>query len=243
MTLIPLPRLKPLRERSRLSILTLFSTVVIAWIALAGQARADVIVDFENNPNLPAQPNNFNAAGATQTYSQAGAYSISGGVALGNPTFLAAFAAHGSAPNLYGTADFADPSLLPTITLTLPGAELVTNVSGVFFNGQSVAETYVLTAQSGATTVGTQTFTLPAATSTADFSNFSLTSTTALPITSVTFTTPNAGANGYDFFVDTIHITPGSAVAVPEPSPFALAGALGALGMAGAWLRRKRAAA
>jgi len=52
-----------------------------------------------------------------QTYSQAAIFTISG--VLGNPTFLPAFTTNGTLPNLYGTADFADPSLLPTITLDM----------------------------------------------------------------------------------------------------------------------------
>src|SRR5438105_4448121 len=98
----------------------LLAVVLGAAFFLMGPApparAAFVTIDFENNPSLPTQPNNFAAAGAMQTYSQSGVYTISGGVVLGNPTFLASFAAHGSAPNAYGTADFADPSLLPTIT-------------------------------------------------------------------------------------------------------------------------------
>jgi len=37
---------------------------------------ADTIINFETNPSLPAQPNNFAAAGAMQTYTQAGVYSL-----------------------------------------------------------------------------------------------------------------------------------------------------------------------
>lgn len=219
------------------------AAIALACLAQAGRARADIVLDFENNPNLPAQLNNFAAAGPMQTYSQAGVYSITGGVALGNPSFLAAFAAHGSAPNLYGTADFADPSLLATITLTLPSTELATAVSGVFFNGQPDAESYVLTAFSGGSTVGTRTITLAGSSSTSDFYNFSFTSTASVPITSVTFTTPNAVTNGYDFFVDSIHIVPGTLSAVPEPASLILLGQVGVVGLAVARLRRRRIAA
>ena len=229
-------------QRAGMSIIALLTAMIVASIAPAGQAHAGIVVDFETNPNLPAQPNNFFAAGAMQTYTQAGVYSITGGVALGNPNFLAAFASHGSAPNLYGTADFADASLLQTITLTLPTAEHVTAVSGVFFNGQTIAEDYIITAMSGGLTVGIASITLPANSSNLDFYNFSFSSTTALPITSVTFTTPNAALNGYDFFVDTINIVPGPTSAVPEPSTLALAGVFGLMGLASAWLRRERAA-
>ena len=227
-------------RRSARSRLARLADLVVDGMVPAGQARADQVIDLENNPNLPAQPNNFAGAGAMQTYSQAGVYSISGGVVLGNPNFLAAFATQGSAPNLYGTADFADPSLQATISLALPTAEGVTSVSGVFFNGQSVSETYTLTAMSGGTTVATQTFTLAAASSTSDYYDFAFSSTTTLPITSVTFTTPNADTNGYDFFVDTIHIVPGSVV--PEPSTYLMIVEFGLVGFVGAWFHRKRAA-
>src|SRR5262249_9622075 len=125
---------------------------------MAPEARADFVLDFETNPALPTQPNSFAAAGAMQTYSQAGVYTVSGGVVLGNPTFLASFAAHGSSPNAYGTTDIADPSLLSTISLVFPSAETVTSVSGVLFNGQPIPETYTVLAFSGMTQVASQTF-------------------------------------------------------------------------------------
>src|SRR5262245_7858096 len=93
--------------------------VGVALVVLAGAPPAwATTINFETLPSLPAQPNNFTAAGPMQTYSTAGLFTLSGGVVLGNPTFLAAFAAHGTPPNAYGTADFADPSLLDTITFT-----------------------------------------------------------------------------------------------------------------------------
>lgn len=119
----------------------------------------------------------------------------------------------------------------------MPAAELVTAVSGVFFSGQNVAENYSLTAKSGGTTVGTATPTLPSALSTLDFFNFSFTSTTALPITSVTFTTPNSNANGWSFFVDTIRIVSGPA-AIPEPSPVLLAAVAILTGLGCRWVRK-----
>jgi len=198
------------------AIILLFAALTLT---LGGPAlAAPITIDFENLPSLPAQPNNFAAAGPMQTYSMAGVFSIMGGVVLGNPTFLASFAAHGSPPNLYGTADFADPSLLATITLTLPSAEDITSVTGLLFNGQNTAETYVVDAFSGATLVDHNTFTnVQPDTSTNGFRNFSLTSNAANPITSVTITTPDATLNGWDFFVDTIQIS-AAVISTPEPS-------------------------
>jgi hypothetical protein len=195
-------------------------------------SAAPITINFETLPALPTQPNNFAAAGAKQTYSSAGVFSIDGGVALGNPTFLAAFPSHGTPPNLYGTTDVADPSLLSTITLTLPSAEDIISVTGVLFNGQPIAENYVVDAFSGATLVAMNTFTgMAAASSTSAFGNISLSSVAALPITSVTITTPNAGANGWDFLVDTITITAAAVTPAPEPSTalILLSGALGLL--------------
>jgi hypothetical protein len=173
-----------------------------------------------------------------QTYNVPGVFTVSGGVVLGNPTFLASFPAHGSPPNLYGTTDIADPSLLSTITLTLPGAEDITSVTGVLFNGQPTIESYEVDAFSGATLVASQIFTNMAADSSlSGFGNFSLASNAANPITQVTFTTPNANLNGWDFFVDTITITAG-VTGVPEPST-ALLLLSGALGLLAARRRRR----
>jgi hypothetical protein len=199
-------------------------------MGLAPRARADFVLNFETPPfPTTAQPNSFAAAGPMQTYTQAGVFSISGGVVLGNPTFLASFAAHGSPPNAYGTADFADPSLQSTITLTFPAAESVTSVSGVLFNGQPIPEDYTLTAFSGLAPVANQTFLGVQADSNVNgFRNFLLSSSTALPITSVLITTPNAGTNGWDFFTDSIQVrvtaVPTTPVGVPEPGTLLLVG-------------------
>jgi hypothetical protein len=190
---------------------------------LAAPARASVLINFETTPALPTQPNNFAAAGAMQTYTQSGVFTISGGVVLGNPTFLASFPAHGSPPNTYGTCDFADPSLLQTISLTFPAAETVISVGGVLFNGQPVPEDYTVSAFSGLTPVGNQSFLgVPADSSASGFRNYLLTSSPALPITSVTITTPNAAINGWDFFTDTIQVTTGTATTTPIPEPATL---------------------
>jgi hypothetical protein len=201
------------------AVILLFAALTLAVGCPA--VAATITIDFENLPSLPAQPDSFfNADGTTrpeQTYTDPGVFSVSGGVVLGNPTFLASFAAQGSPPNLYGTTDIADLSLQSTITLTFPSAEGVVSATGVLFNGQPIAENYEVDAFSGALLVASQVFTNMAVdSSTSGFGNFSLTSTAALSITSLTITTLDAALNGWDFFTDTITITP-STVAVPAP--------------------------
>lgn len=195
-------------------------------LGLSGMANASLVtIDFENLPNLPAQPNNFAAAGAMQTLGTAGLFSISGGVVIGNPTFLAAFPGQGSGPNLYGTADFADPSLLDTITLDLDPSQFVTNVNGKLFNGQAAPENYAVQFFSGLMSLGSIPFNnIADDASTSAFANFSLSSSLLLPITRVTFRTPNAATNGWDFFVDSINFTTnlGNPNPTPEPSTLAL---------------------
>lgn len=211
-------------------------------LGLAGGATAATItVDFENLPTLAAQPNNFAAAGAMQTYSSAGVFSISGGVVLGNPGFLAAFPGQGSSPNLYGTTDFADPSLLDTITLDLDPTQLVTSVNAKIFNGQTQAEDYRIRVFSGLSTLVQQTFLgVQDNTDINGFRNFSFGSTLANPITKVTFSSPNASVNGWDFFVDTIQfITNPAVIGVPEPATWALVPA--ALLLLGSLRRRANA--
>ena len=53
----------------------------------------------------------------------------------------------------------ADPSLLDTITLTLPAAENIRTIQGVLFNGQTISEDYTIQGFSGAANVGTITLT------------------------------------------------------------------------------------
>lgn len=194
----------------------LLAAAVVLWSLAASQVCQSAVlrIDFETEPALPVQPSTFVAAGPAQTYTRAGAYSIAGGVVLGNPTFLPAFAGRGSSPNLYGTSDLGDPSLQPAITLTFPAAEMIYGVSGVLFNGQPITETYSLTGFAGTTVLGTQLLTLAPGFNVSAFANFSYSS--AIPITLLRITTPNANVNGWDFFVDTIQAD------IPEPASVAL---------------------
>lgn len=203
--------------RSRLKKCGIAFAMIMGLCQQLPAAAVSFTIDFENLPALPPQPDNFAAAGPVQTYSNAH-YSITGGVVLGNPTFLASFPAQGTPPNLYGTTDIADPSLLDTVTLTFPSADSITGVSGVLFNGQPTAEDYVVSSFSGAAPLAGNTFLMvPATSDPSGFRIFTLSSSSSAPITMVTITTPNSGINGWDFLVDTVHVQ-----SVPEPSSLVL---------------------
>lgn len=202
-------------------------------LSLPSTARSAAFVNFETEPALPAQASTFAAAGLVQTYTVPGVYSITGGVVLGNPTFLAAFSSQGSAPNAYGTSDLGDLSLLDTITLTVPLSQGATTVQGLLFNGQPFAEAYLVNSFSGATLVSSQLFSgVPSSTSTDGFRVFS--TSVSVPVTRLTINAPNANANGWDFFVDNIVLTD-----IPEPSGASLL-LLGTTALVGLRLWRRR---
>jgi hypothetical protein len=180
-----------------------------------------VTINFETLPTLPTQPNNFTAAGPAQTYSQPGIFTISGGVALGNPTFLAAFPANGSIPNLYGTADFGDPSLSSTITLDLPATAFqATSVSFLLFNGQNFSERYQVSGMAGLLVLDPLPIGPLAAANNSGFTTVTITA--PVPITRLNITTPLASTNGWDFLVDNIVLSGTRVTPVPEPSSFIL---------------------
>jgi hypothetical protein len=202
-------------EKSVMHLMTSVAAGILLTLLAVPATAGPVVINFETLPALPVQPGTFFAAGSMQTYSLAGVFSITGGVVLGNPTGLIGFPIGGSAPNTYGTSDLGHPTLLSAITLMFPASAMVGGVTGVLFNGQPIAETYQITAFSGATPLVGQTLSnIPAAASTADFRTFSINSSAALPITSVIFNAPaDFNLNGWDFFVDTITVSP-----IPEPS-------------------------
>jgi len=218
--------------------------LAVLLLGLAPSARADIIIDFETEPSLPQQPNNFAAAGAMQTYSKAGVYSISGGVVLGDPLGLPAFVGNGgtfgSAPNLYGTTDFGDPSLQATIKLALPAAENITQVGFVLFNGQNNPEDYHVRGVAGGSSFDFDLGTLAgAANPSASVTIVTITSGVG-PITEMDFFTPNSMVNGWDFFVDDIKIHGNAALAgVPEPSSIVLLTVMGGL-VTLSYMRRRR---
>ena len=214
--------------------------IVVAAVLMVGAAQTaycdTFIINFETLPALPAQPNNFVAAGAMQTYSQPGIFSISGGVLLGNPNFLSAFGVNGTPPNLYGTSDFASPTLLPTLTLDLPTTSFFfTSVSFLIFNGQPITEIYSINGIAGGNPIPPMNIGPIASSIAGGFTNFTFNSL-GDPITRISITTPNANINGWDFFVDTIVLT---GTPVPEaPSFVLLLAPIAGLALSGRWARR-----
>ena len=178
-------------------------------------------INFDTLPGLPVEPSNFFEGGPEQTYSQVGLFTISGGVALGNPVGLPAFMGNGSLQNLYGTANLADPSLSPTIRLDLPTTAFhFTSVSFLLFNGQPNSENYIVFGMAGGVVLDPLPIGPLASASASGFTAVTL--TLPFPITTLNITTPNASLNGWDFFIDDIVLNGTAVSAVPEPSSLIL---------------------
>jgi hypothetical protein len=194
------------KRLSAMKCLLKFTLAAGPALACALAAQAAVTIDFENTPAVTGRPNNFAAAGPGQGYTNLGVYDISGGVVLSNPVVLASFAANGTPPNQYATADYADPSLGTNsgrIVLDLPTG--ATNVQGVLFNGQPQPEDYEVDAWSGPVLLSSNRFPqVPEAFRSTSFATFNLSTTPANPITKVVIYPPNAASNGWDFALDTI---------------------------------------
>jgi hypothetical protein len=209
----------------------------VLMFVVAFKANAEAItIDFETLPVLPPQPNNFFDAGPMQTYSQAGIFTISGGVVLGSPPFLPAFTNNGSLPNLYGTSNVGDPSLLSTITLAFAtSAFRVTSVSFLLFNGRPISQSYMLFGMVGGANLDPLPIGPLEPASSSGFTTLTLSSSIG-PFTRLNIAPMNAN-NGWDFFIDKIVLTGTPVSQVPDPSSLVLLiGPLGAV----AWLCHRR---
>jgi hypothetical protein len=204
-------------------------------VVLAGPAlsiRADSItVDFETTPPLPTGPGTFDDI-PMQVITVPGVATFSGGVVLGNPSFIASFTNQGTPPNAYGTAFIGSSTLSPVLTIDLSPTITATTVTGVLFNGLTRTADYTVNAYSGAALVQSQAFTGVAEDfDPGGFARFSL----ARPdITQVTIV-PDSSTE-FDYLLDTVRIT--FTPAVPEPTSLLL-GIL-ALGTLGVGMRLRR---
>lgn len=173
-----------------------------------------------------------------QTITDPGFATITGGVVLGDATFFPAIV-YASAPNVYGTASpgvaQADPSLSSTIDIAIDPAYSVNEVSMWLFNGNTYPVDYTVSAYSGSTLLGSQSFgAIP--------SNLNLGYVTPdlqySGITDVKVSVNNPSA-GWDFLIDDVTLNGkvnGNPFPTPEPaSMIALAAGAAAL------IRRKSA--
>ena len=114
----------------------------------SGGARA-IVVDFETSPALPAAPETFQEAGATQNAIVPGVAIVSGGVVLGYPGSLPEIP-FVSRPNVYATANspdyMADPSLAATTAIDIDPAISAQLVEGAVLNLLAVPETFTVEA-------------------------------------------------------------------------------------------------
>jgi hypothetical protein len=188
-------------------------SALFSLFALAANAST-ILVNFETLPVLPTGPSTFAAAGPAQTIIVPNVATFTGGVVLGNETNLPA-QSFGTAPNVYGTADFGT-SLSSTLTITISSLFPTTEVSFPLFNGETSAQSYVVTAFNGATIVATQNLlNLPSNGS----SGFGIVDLTAANITSVTIT-PTV-TSSWDFSIDSIALNePVQQAFGPEPATF-----------------------
>jgi hypothetical protein len=204
-----------------------FSLVAASMVLAATAANAGtILINFETVPVEATGPSVFASAGPAQTVVVPGVATFTGGVILGNETFLQPDSFE-TQPNVYGTASFGDPSLLSTLTMSFnPSFGTVTEVSFPVFNGDVSPESYVATAFDGSTAVGSQTLSdLAAFTS----GGFGIITITAPAITSVTIA-PTDTSGGWDYSIDSVALNETvqqASNAVPEPDNLVFLLALG----------------
>ena len=191
-----------------------------------------VIVDFETTPALAIGPSIFADAGPAQTIT-VGGITFSGGVVLGLPTFLPA-TPFATTPNLYGAANHpsggavGDPSLQPTLSITLDPAVGATTVEGVLFNGLIGLDSFLVEAFSGGSLVDAVALNDLPANLANGFDVFRLDSGGPI-IDLVTIAADLSGVfpDEWDFFIDTVAINEpieNVLVDVAEPPVLALLG-------------------
>jgi len=228
--------------------LSFLTTATAIGVALAAEPASAIIIDFEETPMLPEGASTFASAGPAQNISVDGV-TFSGGVVLGDPTFLPATPL-ATTPNLYSTANHpsgdavGDPSLLSTLSIAIDPLLEATTVEGLLFNGLIDTDTFVIEAFSQGMLVDSVTLANLPSNENQGFDVFRLDSED-LAIDSVTIAADLSGPlpNEWDFFIDTVAI--GEPIeniieepdhnAVPEPSTV-----LGFLAFGGLSLAMKR---
>ncbi len=208
-------------------------TAVVCLFTAMAHADVVAVVNFDN---LPTGPSLF--GGPEQTITPvAGVATFSGGQVLGDASNFPAII-YATAPNVYGTTDL-DASLSSTLTISIDPSFIADEVSFALFNGEISTRSYVVDAYSGATLVGTQSFTnLPSN----GASGYGLVDLLASDITKVTITPTDISS--WDFVIDTVAFNESVDTAVnpvPEPSSLWLLGS-GLAGVAGEMYRRVRKA-
>jgi hypothetical protein len=200
-----------MHTRIKATLLTAISLLGAADLASAQTTTA--LINFETSPALPQGPSIYVAVPAPQTIVTTPAV-FSGGVVLGLATFFPAIA-FASAPNVYGTADFGN-GLARELTITTNPGFATTEVSFALFNGETFAESYVVTAFNGANVVASQTLSKIAP----NFnSGYGLVDVVAvIGITSVTIAPATQGAV-WDFLIDAVGFNQNIGTVIPPPPP------------------------
>lgn len=209
--------------------------VVLLFPAVPARANL-IVVDFETTPSLPRGPMTFVRNAPRDIVVVPDLATISGGVVVGDPSFLEAFPARGSAPNLYGTS-LLNPNLSPTIAIDFSPSAVVTNVQGRLFNGLTIPASFTVRAFLGAAQVATQILTNVLENfEPLGFRDFNL---SAVAISRLTITPLDTSI--YDYFIDNVAVTfSPSPSPIPEPSSLVLLGSGIPLGV-GLALRRAKA--
>src|SRR3954447_23033211 len=97
--------------REAMGIKILIGLMALALMGPAPSAPADFIrIDFETTPPLLPAPGVFDNL-PTQVITVPAIHTLSVGVVLGNPAFIASFAPQGTLPNAYGTAFIGSSTL------------------------------------------------------------------------------------------------------------------------------------
>ncbi len=195
--------------------------VAVMFSTLA--SASTMLINFETVPVEPAGPSLFATAGAAQTITVPGVAAISGGVILGDETNLS-LQAFGTPPNVYATAGFGH-DLSSALTISFNAAFPVTQVSFPLFNGDSISESYIITAYNGAGVVASQTLTNLASNASGGYAIADLTSANISSLTIAPAALNDPSVNGWDFSIDSIALNESVQQAfAPEPSGLALLG-------------------